>query len=185
MSAELPVLNGERVRALLEEVAELLRVRDHRSTIVIAGGSLLAWLNLRDSTRDVDSVRALDPEVRQAVLDVARRHDMATTWLNDFAAPFWPATLDVTECETLLDNPSLTVLGVPLSHVLLMKLHRSDPADLDDIRRIWPYVAGSFRSAADVVGEYFAAFPLEQPDEHLADFVVEQLELGGHQLPLA
>ena len=83
-----------------------------------------------------------------------------------------------------MDAPGLTVRAVPLRHLLLMKLHRAEPADLDDIRRIWTMVASQFVSAEHLVEAYYESFPLAAHDEYLAPFVVEQLELGGFHLPL-
>jgi hypothetical protein len=184
MNAPLPTLDGDAVKSLLLEVAEVLRERNQCSSIVIAGGSLLAWLDLRDSTRDIDSVRSLDSNTKHAAMTVAQRHGMAVTWLNDAAAAYWPSTLDIDDCDLLMDHPNLTVRAVPLQHLLLMKLHRANPADLDDIRRIWPFAADDYDTAHQIVDAYHAAFPLAPPDEYLASFVVDQLELGGHRLPL-
>src|SRR4051794_21092110 len=45
---------GEQIAALVAEVADALRAGDRRHTIIVAGGSLLAWHGLRDTTVDVD-----------------------------------------------------------------------------------------------------------------------------------
>lgn len=144
-----------------------------------AGGSLLAWQGLRPSTADVDSIRRLDDELRHAVSEVAERRGLAPDWLNDHASAFAPVTLDVADCDVLLDHPRLLVLGVPLRDVLLMKLSRSDPADLSDIRAIWPHVSDRFATAVAVVDAFHAAFPHEPDDEHLGAFVAAELAKGG------
>ena len=64
-----------------------------------------------------------------------------------------------------------------------MKLSRALPADLDDMRAMWPHVAEEFTSAADVVAAFEEAFPLEPADEYLAGFVVAELAKGGFKLP--
>jgi hypothetical protein len=56
------------------------------------------------------------------------------------------------------------------------------PADLDDMRKIWPQITDQFASAADVITKFQAAFPFEPDDEHLADFVVNELAKGGFTL---
>lgn len=71
-----PELTGDDIRALLREVAEQLPTGSQR-TLVMVGGSLLAWHALRDTTRDVDSVQALDEAMRAAVAEVGERHDLA------------------------------------------------------------------------------------------------------------
>lgn len=84
-----------------------------RHRVILAGGALLAWGDLRDTTRDVDSVERLDEDLRAAVASVAERQGLSTDWLNDRAAGFRPATFDVANCALLLDHRNLLVLGVP------------------------------------------------------------------------
>jgi len=179
------LLDGETIKALIVEVAADLDDQVER-TIIVVGGSLLAWHGLRDSTRDVDSIRQLDDAMRHAVKTVAARHGLAADWLNDHAAPWAPATLDVDACEVLLERGRLRVLGLPLRDIFLMKLNRGDPPDLVDMRSIWPVVSGAFASKAEVMVAYYAAFPNEVPadDPHLGDFVVTELSKGGFDLPL-
>jgi hypothetical protein len=115
-------LTGEQIAALVAEVADELPSGERRHTIIVAGGSLLAWHGLRDTTVDVDSVERLDPELRAAVAEVAVRHDLAPRWLNDHAAMFRPQTLNESSCEVLLDHRRLLVLGASYRDVFLMKL---------------------------------------------------------------
>lgn len=124
------LLDGNTIRQLMIQVAEELDKSSTHHTLVIVGGSLLAWYGLRDSTADVDSIRLMDDELRAVALEVAARHGLAVDWLNDHATAFAPATLDIDGCEVLLDRRRLSVLGAPLRDVFLMKLRRSDPADL-------------------------------------------------------
>lgn len=109
---------------------------------------------------------------------------MAVDWLNDHAAAFAPATLDVDACDVLLDLPRLRVLGAPLRDVFIMKLRRSDPADLDDMRSIWPRISDKFATADEIIEAFYAAFPTEASDEHLDTFLVAELAKGGYDLPL-
>lgn len=177
------LLDGEAIRALISEVAAELDDQAER-TIIVVGGSLLAWHGLRDATEDVDSIRRLDDALRRAVKAVAVRHGLAANWLDDHAAPWAPATLDERECEVLFVHGKLRVLGLPLRDIFLMKLNRGDPPDLVDMRSIWPLVRSEFASAAEVMTAYYAAFPNEDPadDPHLGDFVVTELIKGGFNL---
>ncbi|MDX2381295.1 MAG: hypothetical protein QNM02_16225 [Acidimicrobiia bacterium] len=177
------LLDGDAIKALIVEVAAELDDQAQRRIIVV-GGSLLAWHGLRDATEDVDSIRLLDDALREAVKTVAARHGLAANWLNDHAAPWAPATLDVGACDVLFEQGKLCVLGLPLRDVFLMKLNRGDPPDLVDMRSIWPLVRGEFASAVEVMAAYYAAFPNEDPqdDPHLGDFVVAELAKGGFDL---
>ena len=180
---ELGLFDRDRIRALLGDVAGELAGTSSRHTIVIVGGSLLAWHGLREATADVDTVQPITGELRNAVALVAARNHLAVGWLNDHAAAWAPATFNVDACDVLIDGPHLLVLGMPLRGVFLMKLSRALPADLDDMRAMWPHVAEEFTSAADVVAAFEEAFPLEPADEYLAGFVVAELAKGGFKLP--
>ncbi len=109
-----------------------------RHSLVIVGGSLLAWHGLRQTTEDVDSVRHLGAELRTAVASVASDHGLSPTWLNANAASFIPATFDPGECEVFLYHPRLLVLGAPLRDVFVMRIYRGSPNGLDDMVAMWP-----------------------------------------------
>jgi hypothetical protein len=50
-----------------------------------------------------------------------------------------------------------------------MKLNASRAIDTDDMEVIWPLC--SFESAEAAAEAFFEAYPLEQPDEFLADHI--------------
>lgn len=79
-------LDAATISQYVTEVAEALPVAGDRHVVIVAGGALLAWRGLREATRDVDSIRRLDDELRAAIEKVARRHGLAPRWLNDSAA---------------------------------------------------------------------------------------------------
>ena len=133
------------------------------------GGALLAWHGLRDSTHDVDSVERLDTVLKNAVMHVAKRHDLAPEWLNDSAAAFIPSTFNPGECEILLEHPLLLVLGMPWNQLFLMKLFASRATDTDDIEAIWPYC--TFGSVDAAVAAFYEAYPHAPHDEYLADHI--------------
>jgi len=71
------MFTGERIRLLVGEVAELLDPGRPQATVIIVGGSLLAWRGLRLATEDVDSSVRIDADVKAAVRIVAERHQLA------------------------------------------------------------------------------------------------------------
>ena len=167
-------MGSEEITVLLHEVAAELPDGGGQRTLIIAGGALLAMRGLRDATRDVDSVVRLDDAVRAAATCVAKRHDLALTWLNDSAAAFLPATFDPGECDVLLDHPSLLVLGVPSDQLFLMKLNASRSVDTADMEAIWPSCTfGSPEAAAEA---FYLAYPFERRDEFLADQIRRTVE---------
>jgi len=102
-----------------------------RQTIVVVGGSLLALHGLV-RTLDVDTVRAINQELREAVARVARvarRHDLAPAWVNDSSAAFRPQTFVEEDCRDVrLDRARLLVLVAPLRQVFVMKAVRGQGA---------------------------------------------------------
>ena len=177
------LLDGDRIRAHLAEVAAALPQGRPQHRLILVGGSLLAWHGLRDSTRDVDSVLALNATLRKAVETVAARHGLAPRWLNDHARPFAPQTLREQDCELLADLSALRVLGAPLDQVFLMKLHatRVRTSDVEDMVALWPRTG--FTSAAQAVELYYEAYPLAEEDPFLASYVADITGTPEHDDP--
>lgn len=168
LSPDIP-LDAVVIEQYVAEVAEHLQPHGERRVLLVVGGARLAWSGLRDTTRDVDTARRLDEELKAAVAAVAERHGLATTWLNDRAASFLPATFREDECSVLLDHPALLVLGAPLDQVFLMKLYAARVADTTDLEILWPLC--SFESAEQAVAAFHDAYPHLDADQHLAAFV--------------
>ena len=162
-------LHSDEIQALLREVAEVLGDDGVRHTVIMVGGSLLAWHDLRESTVDVDTVRRIDPELAQAVKVVADRHGLASRWMNDHAAAFAPQTFEESACELLLETSRLLVLGVPLRDAFLMKLYAGRARDHDDIVALWPHTG--FATAREAVDAMYQAYPAATKDEYLESFV--------------
>ena len=156
---------------LINEVGDVLAAQqaDHRA-IVVVGGSYLALRGLRDATRDVDVITVLDDELRQAIETVAERHDLSLAWINANARPFAPQGLDMTSCTVLVEHPAITVLGPPARWVFLMKLYAARPgADHHDMVALWAHT--DFVGPDDAVEAFYEAYPLEEFDPHLIDYV--------------
>ena len=170
-------LTGGEIITLVAEVADHLAPEGPQLSLVLVGGSLLAWRGLRETTDDVDSVRRVDAELKTAIAHVADHHDLPPDWLNDNAAMFMPATFEASDCEILLERPRLVVLGAPLEMIFVMKLYRAQPNDRDDMVKMWPEL--SFTSRQEVVTSFFAAFPHAPEDPYLGEFVGEIAALAG------
>lgn len=164
-------LNGDGIRELLAQLADELRASSAQHRLVLVGGSLLALHGLRDATLDVDSIEQLNGELLEAAARVARARNLAPSWLNDRAALFTPAGLEVDRCEVLAEHPRLLVLGASFEDVFCMKLYRANPNDLEDLVTIWPRTA--FNDGHEAAEAFRAAFPHAPEDEHLASFIDE------------
>ncbi len=87
---------------------------------------------------------------------------------------FTPIGLDVDECEVLYQHSHLTVLGPPADQVFLMKLLAGRAPDHDDMTVLWPRCG--FADAQAAVDAYYAAYPFEERDPHLVDYVQQIAE---------
>ena len=99
---------------MVGEVAEVLPPTGPRQTIVVVGGSL--WpCTAGVRTLDVDTVRAINQQLREAVARVARvarSHDLAPAWVNDSSAAFRPQTFVEEDCHDVrLDRDVRRVCG--------------------------------------------------------------------------
>lgn len=142
-------------------------------TLRLVGGALLALLGLRESTLDIDVISPLDENLRQAITAVASRHGLPQNWLNDNARAFVPQREGNVGDLVLIDRPGLTVLGLPLRDIFLMKLARASASDRADLKLLWPLVAPQFIGVDDLVQEFYRVFPLEPVDEFLGSFIEE------------
>jgi hypothetical protein len=161
-----PLLTPGRIRTYLFEVADLLP-DGAPQCIVVVGGSLLALLGFREATNDVDSIKRLGSSLKEAVAQVADRHDLAPRWLNDSAAAFSPRTFDEAACTVEIDHPRLRVLGAPLQQIFVMKLFAARAVDITDLTAIWSECG--FESPEQAADLYFDAYPHLDRDEFLVN----------------
>ena len=154
----------------LREVAEILGASGQAQTrLIVVGGSYMALHGLREATRDVDTITVLDEAVSSAAHEVSRRRGLAPHWLNSHARPWTPAGLREQDCHVLLSHPNLLVLGPPADQVFLMKLSASRAPDVSDMVVLWPRCG--FTDADDVVNRFYAAYPNEEPDPFMTEYV--------------
>ncbi len=169
------LLAAQDILEALRELADELGPGPARHTLVLAGGSVMALHGLRAATRDVDCVAQLDKELKAAAGRVGQRRGLEPGhWLNASAAAWRPQTLHEADCQVVLDHPRLLVLGAPLRQVFLMKLVSLRVRDADDLAVLWPH-AGFATPEQAVAALYGQAYPGEEPDEHLADFLRAKL----------
>ncbi len=139
----------------------------------------MALHDLRDATRDVDTVTRLTDNLRDAVTRVATQRGYVADWLNDHSAAFLPRGLNEQDCELLFEHPSLHVLIPPPSAVFLMKLYaaRGD-VDHQDMVRLWPLC--DFTSAQDAIARYWDAYPHAITDDYLTVYVEQIASEADH-----
>lgn len=160
----------ECLRGLGEELAQ----RGHaQRVLVVVGGAFVAHRSIREATTDVDVISLLDGDTRAAAAAVAHRHGLEPDWLNDHARPWTPRTFDEGACHVAFVHGALTVLMPAVDDVVLMKIAAGNrtPNDQRDLRALWP--AASFGTPEDAVAAFMAAYPLEEPDPYLAEWIAQ------------
>jgi hypothetical protein len=173
------VLGRTEILSHLTEVGDELARRNLSCRLVVVGGSYLALHDLRESTADVDSLTTLTEDVKAVVREVGERHGLRATWLNDSASMFTPAGLQLDDCELLYDHSHLKILGPPPKQVFLMKLLAGRAPDHDDMTVLWPRCG--FADAQAAVDAYYLAYPFEEHDPHLVDYVQQIADLATNE----
>lgn len=164
-------LDWSEIEAYLVEVGAELERRGLARSIIVVGGAYVAYRGVRASTTDVDTIYELDDDLRSAVAVVAERHGLEPDWLNDRARPWRPVTFDPTTCATVLEAGGLRVLAPPPDVVVLMKISAGGrtPNDALDLKALWP--ATRFVDPDAAVAAFYAAYPHEELDPYLADWI--------------
>jgi len=160
------------IEAYLYEVADVLGEDGESRIVVVVGGALLAYYQIRNTTTDVDSARLIDQDLAAAILEVAKRHGLDEHWLNPRGFPHRPLTLDENECGVMLEHGRLKVLAAPVDQVFLMKLDSDRTRDQMDLVLAWP--ATSFQSAEEVLDAFAAAYPPGLPEDEHAYYLSER-----------
>jgi hypothetical protein len=164
-------LGWDEIEAYLVEVGAELERRGLARSVIVVGGAYVAYRRVRASTTDVDTIYELDDELRSVVAIVAERNGLEPDWLNDRARPWRPVTFDPTTCGTVLEAGGLRVLAPPPDVVVLMKIAAGGrtPNDALDLKALWP--ATRFTDPDDAVAAFYTAYPHEEPDPYLADWI--------------
>lgn len=163
--------------AYLREVGEILGDEGAKHLVLTVGGAVLAYHGIRETTIDVDTVRRMDQELAAAATEVAKRNGLDHDWLNMGALPYVPATLTEDECDLILEQGRLTVLGAPVDQVFLMKLRSDRTRDQDDLVLSWGDT--TFKTADQVNEAYERAYPgvaLDEYERQLLEEIIEEAE---------
>jgi hypothetical protein len=163
--------------ALADVAAELERMDSEAQTVIVVGGSYMAFVGLRQATKDVDSLSAVAAELREAVATVGRSRGWNDRWLNDDAKGYRPNGFDDSECVVVAKYAKLTVMRPSADTIFVMKLRAARAPDRADMVRLWPET--SFTTALDAVAAHDAAYPEAIQDEHLEGFVQDIVDQAG------
>jgi predicted nucleotidyltransferase len=130
-------VDATELRALLSETAELLRRSGATARVYLVGGAAMALAYDADrTTRDLDAlVLEGHGPLMEAAHEVARRHGLPGSWLNEQASVYVPRGEDGL-ARAVFDAPGLVVLAASPARLLAMKAHAARVADVEDIRRL-------------------------------------------------
>ena len=159
------------LEVLFDELADELDRLGTSADVVMVGGSWMLWHSRRASTGDVDSARRFDTDLSGAVDRVGARHDLRPGWLNDAAAPYWPAGASYDRCEVVYERDSLVVRTPGPEVIFVMKLYRADPQDREDLVNLWPLCR--FASLAEALDAFTNAYPHAPDDEYLGAYIAD------------
>lgn len=161
----------DELEALFEELARELTDLGATADVVMVGGSWMLWHSQRASTRDVDSARRLDVDLKGAIDRVGSRHDLQEGWLNDAATPFWPSGASYADCHVVFERGALVVRTPSPEVIFVMKLYRAEPQDREDLINLWPLC--SFTGPEVTVDVFKNAYPHAPEDEYLISYIAD------------
>ncbi len=127
------MLTRDRIRALFEQLNDLLRERGEIGEIGIVGGAVMCLVyNTRVATKDVDAVFEPSSVIRELASRIAQGEDLPPDWLNDAAKGFILPGFAKQEVMTL---SHLRVWAPEPRYMLAMKCisARWDTSDRDDV----------------------------------------------------
>lgn len=174
------LFNSEIIVRLLQAVNEQLEeLCAEKQEIVIVGGSSLALMGLRESTRDIDLVTAIDDSLLAAIIQVANAFQISENWMNNSARFFAPRNTSLDHCAIFLDLSKLRIHFLHTDDLFVMKLYASrGPIDFLDLVLLWPLC--TFAEAKSAVNHYWDLYEGAYPDEFLEEYVqriIDQVRL--------
>ena len=133
----LPYRTHTELIGLLAEVDEALS-KDTPAGIMyvlyVIGGAAVGSVLADRLTQDVDvATETIPPQVLEAAREVAERHGMPDTWINNQAAEFIEADLPVDAFETIIDGRCLLVRVARPETLLALKIMSGRGKDVNDL----------------------------------------------------
>lgn len=165
----------ERVRELLNELAERLVKRGVEGTVYVVGGAALALsyyeLGERRLTSDIDAAYSPSAVIDELVTEIAQDRGISSNWLNQKASQFFPAH-GLPDGHVVIEREGLTVSVGPAPLILAMKLRAARLGrDNDDIAVLLRLCdVRSVDEAIAVLDEWYHG---EEPFKPMARLIVE------------
>jgi hypothetical protein len=169
------MLTVEKIEQLFCELNAELGKKGVIGEVGICGGAVMCLVfKTRCATKDVDGIFAPAAEMRDAIVNVARKLDVAEDWLNDAAKGFFPGDPPK---ENVRSYPNLRVWAPTAEYMLAMKCisARYDSFDKDDLAFLIDHL--KLRSSSQVFDIVLKYYP-ERSIPVKTRFFVEELLQG-------
>lgn len=132
----------------------------------------------RNSTRDIDALVISPASVRAAILRVAQKSGLPTSWLNDGAKGFASST--PVELKELLKLSNLRVAMPPAEYILAMKCIAArvglDEHDKEDARFLIKQLRlKTVEEILGVVGKYYVASRIPAKTQYFVKEIYDEL----------
>ena len=131
-------------------------------------------------TEDVDArIEKGHYALTEAVKKIARRHNLAESWLNEQATTAIPGEPD-RAATTVYASQFLTVTGASPRHLLAMKLYAGREKDYDDIAVLMKIIGTTkAEDAVAICDRLFPGQPLKDRSRGILRDVVATSRAGG------
>jgi hypothetical protein len=113
------MLAAKKIFSLFEELNEELKKEGQKAEIGLLGGTVMCLVfNVREATRDVDTVFEPKDLIRKIALIIGERHGIGEDWLNDAAKGYLSKNIDKND---VLNLSNLYVWSPRADYMLAMK----------------------------------------------------------------
>ena len=178
-----PLLDADRVRALLTELGARLVKRGIEGRMFVVGGAAMALaFSRRRVTRDLDAVFEPKREIYDEAAAIGREHRLPEDWLNDAVKGLLPDKVAPIEGTATFSAPGLHVGVASAEYLFAMKAfaarQETDGADL----RLLASMLGitSAVQALDLVESFYRPERLSAKTQLLLEGILGEPD-AGHQ----
>ena len=177
MTVDEPLLDADRIRALLVELGRRLDEEGLRARIFVVGGAAMALaFSTRRATRDIDAVFEPKTAVYTEAAKMAEEHGLPADWLNDGVKGLLPDRVP-TQVGTQFDATGLAVEVASADYLFAMKaMAARAEVDADDLKVLARHLG--FRDAEEavqLVERYYSPLHLKPVTRYLLEDVIAEI----------
>jgi hypothetical protein len=185
VSVDSPLLDAQRIRALLVELGQRLDAQGLRARIFVVGGAAMALaFSTRRATRDIDAVFEPKAAIYDQAAKMAEEHGLPTDWLNDGVKGLLPDRVP-TQVGTQFDATGLAVEVASAEYLFAMKaMAARAEVDADDLRVLARHLGlHDVEQAVELVERFYSPLHLKPVTRYLLEDVLTEIRAEGGDLP--